>query len=881
MVQRTRLSPLTPVTGPEGPSRSRDDLVSSGVQRAGSAQTSPVPGSSKLEEPQEAPWHASHQQQANDAPFGRSQSEVSLFAPSRRRSAVLTPGVATRSGQSDVPLSTKSSFRKSVPPPQKEHGRDLDESLAHRRLSMPPQSFVPTSPERVATPSEDEYQQIGGIKFGSLRITNATPTPTLRSELAPKMTAPGSSLGIAENSGPSGPEEPAAYGLATSTTDIKQPKPLSGAVSPVVAIFSDASTNGVDSSTSCSPFSYPSGGWKSDGVSPFSSMSQPSAQSAPEILGVNQKPDVKLPESTTTSGDKRKSAVGVARSDSGFGSSSSSEGPSLEPVSKADSGYGSSLSLRSLFGSKKAAKQAKSGAAPAPTSDEDREKRPGFNSRVPYKPPAKDASKEGSGRATESSGQPGTGKDETVTTRDPNDSVLRRSSLLGSFKARKSRESQVQQPSHYRGLSNPDASPRDVQAEKPSSSSGASISSHKPKKLQKLITTARRRSMPSMFPSQPQQHDVPSMPSDAAEKLEEHNRIFDEASKQPSFQVNVATKETPKAFVTVESKEVLDKPSARRTTTNIDRPRPKSTGPIPYHLGRSASVLSIKAPTQRKSILRRSRTAADMLNNSDGEDGVSDYILGYEVQVASIDSIRRSAGNSAFDAAFVPMAEDNVMETAMRRTGPRGPVPRASDAPRPYPRLRTRSSAPDFLETVSEPASPGSVDCYSQKKPKTPPPISIRTRGSKKKKRRRAPHSSSHGARYTEPQHPPLPGPRGYDERHGDSTTEQDLRRSLRSFPVPHAPSDMRPQRFGDPANPPEQSVRYNRRQSAGPFYPSPIPHSESEMGMGRYPRHPPPNGPYPSQVHGFHGPGKDDRHGSPYRMLHSYESPAYKGVPV
>lgn len=834
MVYRGDMSPLTPATAPEipgGHTASKYDLASPDTQRTLGASpgiiqgTSPVLSPMQPEEPSEASSNGSHQQLTRDALLSRAQSEVSLYAPSRRRSAILTPGVATRSEQSDVSPSTKLNPRNSVPNILDEPAMNPAESPPKPRRSFPKQLSSDT-PERVPTPSEADYRHIGGIKFGSLRVMNASPGPSPGPEQRSKTTTQ-SSANVARNLMSSGAEGQAINDSTPSIGEIKQPKPLSGAVSPVMATFSDASANGVAPSTDCSPFSPPTGVWKSDGVSPLTPATQPSSKGTPEIPDIHQKPDTKPSAMTNTYDDKRKSTTGATRSNSGPGSSSSSEGRQ-ESVSKMDSGYSSSRSIKSLFGSKKSAKQTKDGdaAQPVPTPGESQEKHPGGG-------------------------------------------------LLGSFKARKSRE-QTQQPGHSRGASAPNVSSRDVSVEKPTSSSGASTSSQKSKKLQKLVTSARRRSLPNMPPSQPQQEDVPSMPSDAAEKLQEHNRMFDEESKQSSFRVHVP-KEAPKSIVAVESKEVPERPPERpypqARMAAIDRPpRPKSTGPI--HMGRAPSVSSTKPPAQRKSILRRSKHFET--SNFDDDDGVPDYILGYEVQAASIDSIRRSAGNSAFDAAFVPMAEDNAMGTAMKRMPPPGPVPRTLGGSGPYPPLRTRSSAPDFLETVSEPASPGSVDCYSQKMPKTPPPISIRTRGSKKKKRSRAPHSASHGARHHPPQHPPMPDPHVYDGRRGNSTNEQDLTQSLRSFPVLRAPGDMSPKRFGGPGKRPEHGMVPVRRMSAKAFYLSPTPRSESETG--RYPAHPG----APPQAYGPpHGPGNDDPTRPPYRVLHSYNSPSYKSVPI
>jgi hypothetical protein len=184
--------------------------------------------------------------------------------------------------------------------------------------------------------------------------------------------------------------------------------------------------------------------------------------------------------------------------------------------------------------------------------------------------------------------------------------------------------------------------------------------------------------------------------------------------------------------------------------------------------------------------------------------------------------------------------------------------------PSPYPTLRSRSSAPDFLETVAEPASPGAVDAASQKKPKTPPPISIRTRGSKKSRRKR-PVSHHQGMPM-----PPLPGQHtdvppmpnmGYVG--GRYPPSEELSQSLRSIPVqlPRSSNRPNPQR---PHLANHTDPRYHGRSRS---------HYVPRSGHGQ-------DGEFAHDAS-----GERESEGSegkpPFRVLHSYNSPAYRGAPI
>lgn len=110
---------------------------------------------------------------------------MSLYAPVRRRSIIQTPGLATRrAGENDY--SRRSSLRHSNPPTPVMTARARQDSLdsnTARIMSLPPppKLLSPEIYQRVETPSDGEYKQLGAMAFGSLRITNgaASPIPSL------------------------------------------------------------------------------------------------------------------------------------------------------------------------------------------------------------------------------------------------------------------------------------------------------------------------------------------------------------------------------------------------------------------------------------------------------------------------------------------------------------------------------------------------------------------------------------------------------------------------------------------------------------------------------------------------------------------------------
>ncbi|PNH56017.1 hypothetical protein VD0003_g1675 [Verticillium dahliae] len=143
----------------------------------------------QLGEIDQATWKSSHPHEVPAVSIPRVDSNVSLYAPARRRSVIQTPGVATRK-PGDSSVSRKSSFRHSHPPTpvggRSRRGSYVAEAEVVRVISMPPPRVIAVDEvERVETPSELDYRQLGAMKHGSLRITNgaASPVPSVEGDL--------------------------------------------------------------------------------------------------------------------------------------------------------------------------------------------------------------------------------------------------------------------------------------------------------------------------------------------------------------------------------------------------------------------------------------------------------------------------------------------------------------------------------------------------------------------------------------------------------------------------------------------------------------------------------------------------------------------------
>ncbi|TKW52227.1 hypothetical protein CTA1_12807 [Colletotrichum tanaceti] len=143
-------------------------------------------------------WKSSHPHQSAAVQLPRANSEVSLYAPVRRRSMIQTPGLATRL-PTDSPASRRSSLRYSGPttPAGGRSRLNSIESSAHCTQPLtefaseddylPPPAMEPV--ERALTPSDMDYRPLGFMKFGSLRITNGVASPLSSPDFEPQFKA--------------------------------------------------------------------------------------------------------------------------------------------------------------------------------------------------------------------------------------------------------------------------------------------------------------------------------------------------------------------------------------------------------------------------------------------------------------------------------------------------------------------------------------------------------------------------------------------------------------------------------------------------------------------------------------------------------------------
>lgn len=287
---------------------------------------------SRSEPSQDVTDDANNGNQSAGTPISRTNSDVSLYMPMRRRSVIQKPGVATRAHHSNHPISAKSSFRNSHPPSPSQTRHNSIESDLVRRMSLPSIPSRTQSPERVTTPTEADYRQLGGMKFGSLRITNGAPVATPVPEDDVKAQGVSESAWVSPREGyfddVVDPSTLAKPNVAELSEPVTSGQPVTAAQGSVAEQL-----NGPAKSRTCG-----------------SEMSEKgNADSFPvaEVLDVREDPNAKPSPEKIQLELENKMLKGLTRTDSGFIPSPSSE--STRPAaSKVDSGYSSNVSLRSL-----------------------------------------------------------------------------------------------------------------------------------------------------------------------------------------------------------------------------------------------------------------------------------------------------------------------------------------------------------------------------------------------------------------------------------------------------------------------------------------------------------------------------------------------------
>lgn len=866
----------------------------------------------------------------------RTQSETSLYAPARRRSIILTPGIATRSEPRTKSLKKNASFRNSIGPSPVVSRQNSIDSKIKRRQSLPVPGPSSALGGRSSTPTDFEYQQIGGMKFGSLHITNGAPAPSPANELTEAAL-----MGIQTQ------EE--AHGLHMSSgqmsneNHVQMPRPSlpiqSLAVSSSGISDHEARTvqhgNGPDSvgvatlrspspelQTTSKHTAVDDDLFEEEETSLYGQTEQLVAAPTDAMTGSAM-------ETSEQAKPTRPSLVSIIRKDSGYVSQSSK--PSRASSSANDSGYasGASFSSRQHSRNQRQATESSDYLTSADQSINSNGSTPSTesSSNVPSPLRSEDTPSEGTLQLSISSKDDGSVSTPRTSTSSAPQSFIRLPSL-------KSKDRQAKQLKKVASSERP-RSPatllqRVASPTKPSPLSGGP-SSPRMNGLRRFLSGSSRKGLATSYAVHELDSAVPSVPIAVEEKLQEHNGRFPTAPQRLALRVeasrdslgtimsvedpsentgNDAPNQSSTAQAIEERKVVEDKALGRRRSHKLSVSSVSST-----FSDAASAVLSTKSPSRRSMVRRRmttdgrppsrssSRRRANVDSDSDDEVIVDSVMVDHRDFM--LPDSRRSIGNRSFDQALIDQGRyppsDSMAWLREPYVDPRAPL-------RHHP-LRSRKSAPDVRQTAAGHLSPVLEREYS-KVSRTPPPISMQTRGSKKHKKRSMPKASR---RQSSPSGMP-PGRRMaqfdlYDSGSSNASSYEDLSHypsaAANEGPYPRITPMAQYGSHPDPSIPSVPKPKVKR-----PLFPQ----RYSYDGHGQRPMYIPPQRPSPhlapvpsrqqskedwlpnrSRMEQGHtdqqeaGPEARDQHGgarvsgeaAPFRVLHSYNSPAYRGIPI
>lgn len=300
----------------------------------------------------------------------RANSEVALYTPMRRRSLLITPGVATRATTPAASVPPKPRTRHSLPCTPARRGSPEPIDVGPSSL---PVLEDPASIPRALTPCDSDYRQTGAFKLGTLRITNASPT---RSSVVdsvdeyenpqPTPLSPGSQTDsdyFGSKSMGSGKAQSATLTSAAGYTETRRSSLRSHSAKPPNLGYSLPTIEIHPTNPCMSPQRLPLSGSRSP-LSPQSPGLQVTSKntamedelfeddqrefSPVEVLDVRVDLNAKsLPPRPSFVSEGGSISTELSRADSGIVASPVSEVPQ-KPLAKADSGYSSNVSLRSF-----------------------------------------------------------------------------------------------------------------------------------------------------------------------------------------------------------------------------------------------------------------------------------------------------------------------------------------------------------------------------------------------------------------------------------------------------------------------------------------------------------------------------------------------------
>lgn len=907
--------------------------------------------------------HTSATVQPESVSISRTNSEISLHPPMRRRSMIQTPGVATRTRPSpSTARSRRSSLRHSHPPtPSMSRQPSFDEAAENRHLSLPPLP-IPTcmngDTPRVLTPKDSDYTTTGAFKFGTLRITNGSPVLTPRLSAShgdgAEKSKPPATCGpdyFAPNPFREVDESPVAvHGLPQLLTVSEtegQPDPT---VKPIKTGRPNCELAGQSSLPQTTvemhqqPPASPLLQVQSKKAAAEDDLFEDDAQqdvSMVEILDVRLDPNARSLPSQTLSLSQPE---GVTRSDSGFVSNPKSESSqSSNSLSKADSGYSSNVSLRSLQNPNTTVTPEKQVQRSSAESD-----------RGSSNPPSRElrrsagimllkstAAKEGFTVDSLHQDKPPTPPPKDNRRPDPTTPIM--SGVIRKKPVQQHSEIiDASKPKEKRDVGSPQLvsdTPAIVVSEESTSSGSIGNNTHKPGRLQRLLSLRNSTKQPlTAYETHTVENDVPLIPGEAEDKLREHTGLYPVTARKLTMKSQMS-KETLKTIMSVGSLEwAKDGDLAPTPTTSGDEDDDaetiRDTGNAQEKSSRQtfssmqSNIRSVAASVMqnRKSITRKPVPAQQNVK----DDSMHDV----EADLASYVSVNRTLGGNACDVA-----------TKAMQPGHRPSRSQSMNTRREH-HQRMRTYSLDAAPLGISPDSDGSaLNTPKQKAPpaekrRKSPPVSMLTRKSYRSPPPRSPLrpqgpavlQSAGQQNVSSPTRSALPPSHA---RGGQSTavpnhaaansSEHSAYRnspgSLGSSPanIRHSIYSARSDFFREPraSQSYDQNVNgptlkhqssldgFGRNQLRGVYVPSPAAHqgpARSEPSQHWNPQNssylgdsgfqpgqlawvPPyvPRGhhrrnlsagsrPYYHQAEGSH---------APYRILHSYNSPAYRNAPI
>lgn len=858
---------------------------------------------------------------------------------------IQTPGVATRTRPSPSSAkSVKSSFRHSHPPTPSMSRQPSLESNDGRFLSLPPlpSSANDAGPlYRVVTPKDTDYSTTGAFKLGTLRITNGS--PELTPDVAAALEAVDEQCASDDNQGDYFSQEPSFDRAVADFTSISQFSSGTGECQKPSVSVARLGQHMLESNTPNLSIVVPSSDLNARytpdlQLSPASiSQDSPSSPTlntqsrkaavddhlfdddnpletlAVEVLDVRIDLNAKsFPQHALET--IQVESKGVQRTDSGFVSNSKSDSSqSHSSLAKADSGYSSNVSLRSLRGGRKPIVP---GKEPRNSLDADEvspkvQEQCSANSgnelvvekealeKAPTPPPKDDAV--AMKLAPTLPASDAADDDGAVTLTIP--TRIRRKSV----REQSAKSDATQAEDRSKNLTET-TTPSRNSFEASSSSLSIGNTSQKPGRLHRFLSlrssTFSKQTLTAHATHAVDNNRVPSIPKDVEEKLREHTGLFPMTTKRLALK-NQMSKETLKTILSVGSLELSRDDEMLSSTPSSSEQEEPSAILSDDSEGKESSLkntfssmqsnfrhAAISVISNRKSITRKPVPCRDgseiMTPEALGKD---DTMLATEAELTSYQSINSTLGNNAYDLAARALAPVQNQTISMDQA--RFPMRSVSSG---NAALQKRKSSPPVSMTTR--GSFRSPPPRSPLNPQGPAVLQTKNRGENS-----SASTPNHGTAYS-----PAEGLRrgrsasGFQYR-AASCGPTTRRMSLSTYGT--SPSSSRHNSISSVQSENPAGLDLKRQTSLDGFKGTPLnvymaqpahqgpsgrpgwnPQNSSHVGGQHLDQHVwlPPYVPRDSHRRNLSASSRPYDQGvgqAPYRILHSYNSPAYRNAPI